>query len=110
MPPAASVEYAEARSSGVTTREPSPSEGTYAPSLVRRSVRTPSLYAIAATFSGPTSSVSRAKTVLSERSSPFSIDVGPTYVWSYVSGHHAVGGSISHEPVSEGSYLNGADR
>src|SRR5438105_15660914 len=61
-------------------------------------------------FSGPTSSVSRAKTVLSERSRPFSIDVAPTYVWSYVCGHQAVGGFVSHEPVCDGSYLNGADR
>src|SRR5881394_3453937 len=63
-----------------------------------------------AMFSGPTSSDRRAKTVLSERSVPFSIDVAPTYVWSYVSGHQAVGGFVSQEPVSDGSYLNGAER
>src|SRR2546423_5577480 len=108
MPPAAIVEYAEARSSGVTTREPRPIDGTYAPSVVRRSVRTPSLYAVAAMFSGPTSRESRANTVLSERSRPFSIEVAPTYVWSYVCGHHAVGGFVSQEPGSEGAYLKGA--
>src|SRR5215212_2783013 len=110
MPPAAIVEYAEARSSGVTTRDPRPIDGTYAPSLVRRSVCTPRLFAMRATFSGPTSSVSLAYTVLSECSVPLSIDVAPRYEWSYVSGHHAVGGSVSQEPVSDGSYLNGAER
>src|SRR5688572_8071089 len=110
MPPAASVEYAEARSIGVTTREPRPIDGTYAPSLLRRSVRTPRRCAIAAMFSGPTSRERRAKTELSERSVALSIDVGPTYEWSYVSGHQAVGGSVSHEPVSVGSYLKGAER
>src|SRR3954453_7887595 len=52
----------------------------------------------------------RAYTVLSERSVPFSIDVAPTYEWSYVSGHQAVGGSVSQDPVSDGSYLKGAER
>ena len=65
---------------------------------------------MSAMFSGPTSRVSRAKTVLSERSVPLSIEIAPAYEWSYVSGHHAVGGSVSHEPVSEGSYLKGAER
>src|SRR6266511_1813031 len=63
-----------------------------------------------AMFSGPTSRERRAYTVLSERSVPFSIDVAPTYEWSYVSGHHAVGGSVSHDPIPVGSYLNGAER
>src|SRR4029079_1269502 len=95
---------------GVTTREPSPIDGTYAPSLVRRSVLTPRRYAMSAMFSGPTSSDSRAYTVLSDASVARSIDVGPRYVWSYVSGHHAVGGFVSHDPVSVGSYLKGAER
>src|SRR5512134_2134054 len=32
------------------------------------------------------------------------------YVWSYVWGHHAVGGSSSQFPSPAGSYSNGADR
>ena len=72
--------------------------GTYAPSAVWRSVRIPSLYAMSARFSGPTSRLRRAYTVLSERSVPFSIDVAPMYEWSYVWGHHAVGGFALHEP------------
>src|SRR5215217_2626495 len=105
MPPAAIVEYADARSIGVTTRAPRPIEGTYAP-LSSSGVLTPSALAIFATFSGPTSSVRRAYTVLSERRVPLSIEVEPTYEWSYVSGHHAVGGSSSQDPVPVGSYLN----
>src|ERR671939_52802 len=112
MPPAARVAYTVARSSGVTARDPRPIDGTYAPSTSSgdRFRSTPSRYAMFAMFSGPTSSESRAKTVLSEWSNPFSIDVVPRYVWSYVCGHHAVGGFVSHEPVPVGSYLNGADR
>ena len=37
---------------------------------------------MSAMFSGPTSSESRAYTVLSDASVARSIDVGPTYVWS----------------------------
>src|SRR3989442_2190682 len=66
--------------------------------------------AMSAMFSGPTSRDRRAYTVLSERSVPFSIEVAPMYVWSYVWGHQAVGGLVSHEPVPLGSYLNGAER
>src|ERR671934_2591178 len=95
---------------GVTAIEPSPIEGTYAPSDVFRSVRTPSLYAICATFSGPTSSVSRAYTVLSERRVPRSIDVAPMYEWSNVCTHHAVGGLVLHEPRPVGLYSKGAER
>ena len=47
---------------------------------------------------------------MSDRSVPFSIDVAPMYVWSYVCGHHAVGGFVLHEPVPVGLYSNGADR
>ena len=60
MPPAASVAYAEAMSSGETPIEPRPSDGTYAPSLVFSDERIPILFAIAATFSAPRSSVRRA--------------------------------------------------
>src|SRR5881394_2121858 len=95
---------------GVTTRDPRPIDGTYAPSEVRRSVRTPSRYAMFAMFSGPTSSDKRAYTVLSEASVPRSIDVAPRYVWSNVCGHHAVGGLTLQEPVPAGLYSNGADR
>src|SRR5205823_5102600 len=70
----------------------------------------PSLYAMVAMFSGPTSRLNRAYTVLSERSVPFSIDVAPMYVWSYVCGHHAVGGFALHVPVPVGLYSNGAER
>src|SRR2546422_10032361 len=66
--------------------------------------------AMSAMFSGPTSRDRRAYTGLSERSVPFSIEVAPMYVWSYVWGHQAVGGLVSHEPVPLGSYLNGAER
>src|SRR6266496_2872101 len=97
-------------SSGVTAIEPRPIDGTYAPSDVFRSVRTPSRYAMFATFSGPTSSVSRAYTVLSERSVPRSIDVEPMYVWSKVCTHHAVGGLVLHDPSPVGLYSNGAER
>ena len=65
---------------------------------------------MSAMFSGPTSSDRRANTVLSERSRPFSIGVAPTYVWSYVCGHQAVGGLLSQDPVPLGSYLKGAER
>ena len=61
-------------------------------------------------FSGPTSSESRAYTVLSDRSVPRSIDVGPMYVWSKVCGHQAVGGLPLHEPSPVGLYSNGAER
>src|SRR5262249_23226485 len=95
---------------GVTAMAPSPIAGTKAPSAVWRSVRTPSLYAISAMFSGPTSRLGRAYTVLSERSVPFSIVVAPIYVWSYVCGHHAVGGFVLHEPLPVGLYSKGAER
>src|SRR5919202_4522421 len=61
-PCAAIVEYAEAMSNGDTAIEPSPSDGTYAPSFVFSDDCTPSACAIAATLSGPTSSVRRAYT------------------------------------------------
>src|SRR5262249_6801137 len=70
----------------------------------------PSLYAIAAMLSGPTSRLRRAYTVLSERNVPFSIVVAPMYVWSYVCGHHAVGGFVLHEPLPVGLYSKGAER
>src|SRR3954471_16370728 len=94
---------------GVTTRDPSPIDGTYAPSDVWRSVWTPSRRAMFAMFSGPTSSDSRAYTVLSEASVPRSIDVDPRYVWSKVCGHQAVGGSTLHDPVPVGLYSNRAE-
>ena len=72
-PPAASVEYTDAISSGETPTEPSVSDGT-ASSVDER---TPSLYAILTTRSGPTSRISRANTVLSEWTVAFSIDVAP---------------------------------
>src|SRR5919202_6555408 len=97
-------------SSGETAIDPRPSDGTYAPSRVFSDDWTPSLCAMAATRSGPTSSVSRAYTVLSDASVPRSIETLPRYEWSNVSGHHAVGGFVSHEPVPDGSYLNGAER
>jgi hypothetical protein len=53
-------------SSGEIAAEPRPSDGTWTPSFVFRLERTPRRCAIAATFSGPRSSVSWAKTVLSE--------------------------------------------
>src|SRR6059058_2075100 len=63
-----------------------------------------------AMLSGPTSSESRAYTVLSEASVPRSIDVDPRYVWSNVCGHQAVGGFVLHDPVPVGLYSNGAER
>jgi hypothetical protein len=45
---------------------------------------------------------------LSDRSVPFSIVVAPMYVWSYVCGHHAVGGLLLHDPVPVELYSNGA--
>ena len=77
IPPAASVAYADAMSSGDTPIAPRPSEGTYAPSRVFSDERTPSLCAMSATFSGPTSRVSCAKTVLSERRVAECTDVEP---------------------------------
>ena len=51
---------------------PSPSDGT-----ASSGVLTPMRLAVAATFSGPTSTVSCAKTELSERIVALSIDVQP---------------------------------
>src|SRR5690349_12256557 len=97
MPPAANVAYADAMSSGVTAIEPRPIDGTYAP-LTLSGVRTPRRFAIAATLLAPTSSVSRAYTVLSERSVALATDVLPVYVLSYVWTSH---GLTAHGPVSQ---------
>jgi hypothetical protein len=63
-------------SSGETAIEPRPMAGTNWP-RTSSGVRTPSLRAIAATCAGPTSRVSCAYTVLSERSVAFVTDVQP---------------------------------
>src|SRR3954464_6852305 len=96
MPPAASVAYADAISSGVTTSEPSVIEG-YGCS---GEVRIPSRRAIATMFAGPTSSARRAYTVLSDCSVAFAIDMAPAYVCSYVCTHHAT--LFSHVPDGSG--------
>jgi hypothetical protein len=75
-PPAASVAYAEAMSSGETAIEPRPIAGTNWP-RTSSGVRTPSFRAIPATRPGPTSSVSCAYTVLSERSVACVTEVQP---------------------------------
>ena len=61
MPPLASVAYASAISSGLTTDVPSVMDGTSSSLLVM-----PILCATAAVFDGPTSTESWAKTTLSE--------------------------------------------
>ena len=75
-PPAASVAYEDARSSGETAIEPSPIAGTYAP-FTSSCERTPMRRATSATFSGSTSRVSCAYTVLSERSVALRIELQP---------------------------------
>ena len=75
-------------SSGETPIEPSPSDGTYAPSFDFSDETTPRRCAIAATFSGPRSSVSRANTVLSEASSALVMEVDPRYECEYVETSH----------------------
>src|SRR5712691_10109699 len=89
-PPAASVAYADASSSGVIATEPSAIDGT-ASSF---EVLMPSLRAIATMFAGPTSSDSRANTVLSECVVAFATEMEPEYVWSYVWTFHAQFGSL----------------
>jgi hypothetical protein len=71
-PPAASVAYAEAISSTETEFDPSPIEATGS-----SFVRMPMARAVRTTFSGPTSSVRRAYTLLSERKVACAIGVGP---------------------------------
>ena len=64
-------------SSGDTATEPSPIAGGYCP-RTWSGVRTPSRWARDATRRDPTSSVSCANTLLSERSVARSTDVQPT--------------------------------
>src|SRR5579872_4365764 len=93
MPPAASVAYADASSSGVTTIDPSAIDGTASRGSCS-DVRTPSFCAIFTMFSGPTSSDSRAYTVLSDWIVAFATDSTPAYVCSYVCTFHAQFGSF----------------
>src|SRR6266851_4783864 len=91
-PPAASVAYAEASSIGVTAIEPSAIDGT-ASRGSWSDVRTPSFCAIVTMFAGPTSSASRAYTVLSDCTVAFATDSTPAYVCSYVCTFQAQFGS-----------------
>ena len=68
--------YAEAISSTETAFDPSPMEATGS-----SSVSIPIFFATLTTFSGPTSSVRRAKTVLSELSVAVAIGTAPMYEW-----------------------------
>ncbi len=64
-------------SSGVTAPAPSVNDGTGF-----SGVRTPSFCAMSTMFCGPTSSASRAKTVLSDWSVALATDSTPAYVCS----------------------------
>src|SRR5262245_30653706 len=72
-PRPASVAYADASSSGVTETDPSAIDGTG----WSFDVRMPSLRAMLTMFAGPTSSESRAYTVLSERVVAFATEIDP---------------------------------
>src|SRR5581483_3059661 len=104
MPFDANAAYAAAMSSGETASGPRPIEATGF--CVRC---TPSRLAMRHTLSGPASSVSCAKTVLSERSVACVTDVQPMYVWSYVATCHGLPASASpahHGPLV---HVNGAE-
>src|SRR5947207_413467 len=79
-PRAAGVVYADASSCGATLSAPSAMDGFG----VSGDVRTPSLRAISTMFFGPTSSESRAYTVLSDWMVAVASDSTPAYVCSYV--------------------------
>src|SRR3569833_1055817 len=108
MPPAASVEYADAISSGVTPIVPRVIDGTACVFGSFSEVRMPRRCAMRKMLIGPTSSASRAYTVLSDWYVARATDSTPEYVCSYVWTHQAIW--FSHVPDGSGLYMSGAER